>query len=249
MLIRIIFCILVAAIAGCANQSENQKAETLSSLGDVYARSNHFVEAENYYSKAQDIEPDKLNLRMKIADAQVQQGKYIEAIHSYRQIISLDPKNDNARYSLARVSMLRGDMNTAYIQYSYLLQQNRKNTRALNGMGVLLDNLSKNHLAQSCYRKGLSYTSQDAALQNNLGVSFALSGNLKEARYYLMLSLRDMSHSRQKENLKLINGYFAKIKDPVLRKKQLDDMLLVKSGVATPALVNKTMSAARKWCV
>ena len=248
-MLRLVILFLFIAVNSCTTTPPATQSPTMyAGLGDMYAQANHFAEAENYYAKAHILEPNKVDISFKLADTQIQQDKFDRATETYQQVLSANPENHKARYRLARVQMLRGELVAALSQYQLLLKVNKQDPQALNGLGVLLDNLSQFSFAKSCYQHGLMHAAKDYALLNNLGVSYALSGNLVQAKLLLDQSGNQAVTSRPKDNLILINHYFAKIKDPTERQHLLKKSLLLKNVSSTQDLVNHAIFAAKQWC-
>lgn len=235
-------------LTACTNTPIDKNKDTVSSLGDVFAQSGRMADAEVYYAKAHALAPEQPSLLFKLADTQVQQGKLDEAANSYKQIMKYQPANQKARFRFARVSMLKGDLLTAYDQYRELLAKDQQNYHALNGLGVLLDNLHKSNLAQTCYQRALKYSKDDYSILNNLGLSYALSGNLEKARRYLSLSTQYSTTSRPKNNIDLINSTYQKIRNPSVRQQKLSTLLLVKSLKTDPLLAVQAVSLAQSKC-
>ena len=244
------FILMVSILlSGCANHTtKDEQADTFANLGNVYAQSGRLSEAEEYFQKAHVSNPNKNDVLLKLASVQVQSGKYGEAKQAYSKILSSDSNNHDARYRMASVQIMLGDVDGALDQYQTLLAADNKDFYAFNGLGVILDNISKYKLAQACYLTGLKYAPQNHAIKNNLGISYALSGDIGQARYYLPLSIQLTSSERPKENLKLINQYYADIKNPANRQKMLADQFLIKSIVVNSSLVNNAVAVAKKWC-
>ena len=245
---KIIVFLICMSLIGCATQNtqEKEKVNMYLSLGDVYQEANRFSEAENYYKKAYTLEPQNTHVMTKLADTFVNQGKLEDAALTYKQILIVSPQN-RVRYKLAAVSLSRGDAYTALNEYGKTLKINPHDDHALNGLGVLLDNISQYKLAEVCYKKGLRYAPHTSSLLNNLGISYALSGELDRAKHYLLLSRQYSSESRLQYNYDFIIQA-EKIKDLSERKKKLMEAFLLKKKTVNTSIVNSILSLTNKYC-
>jgi Flp pilus assembly protein TadD len=241
----VLICLFLSA---CANNQAKRQTQAVSSIGDVFAKNGRLAEAEMYYAKAHALAPEQPQLLNKLANSQVQQGKLAEAKSSYQQLIKQNPKNKEARYRLASVAMSLGDGTLALTQYKTLLKNNKRDAKALNGLGVLLDNVHKNKFAQACYKRGLIYSPQNYSLLNNIGLSYALAGNVKEARRYLNKSTQKTTIERPKNNIKLVNEYYKKFKKSKVRVAKLNKDLLLDKLRPNKRLANEAISLALSTC-
>lgn len=246
----ILIFLLSLALISCAATRQSRQVEALSSVGDFYAENNRPAEAENYYEKASSLDPKRVDLVLKLADVKAQQGQVNQAINLYKKASTMEPHNRKTKYRLARTWLSNGDLNNALKEYQSLLMVNKKDYKALNGLGVLLDNLAQYPRAQACYRQGLLYAPQDLAMLNNVGVSYALSGEVSKARHFLSIA-REQSNgiSRPKENLSLVNQYYLTEKNPWERQKTLRQVFLLKKTETNRELIKKSLAISEHWCI
>src|SRR3990167_5391413 len=247
--LRLIYLVWLVFLTNCASNTVNQSPSMHTKIGDMYAQANHFSEAEDYYQKAQAYEPNKKSdVMLKLAEAQTQQGKFVQAIQTYHRILLKEPHHHDARYRLARVYLVTGELEAALSQYQLLLQTNKEDYQALNGLGVLLDNLSQSSLAQVCYSDGLKYAPHDYSLLNNLGISYSMSGKFTQANLLFDQATKQSITTRPKENQELVMRYYEKFKDPVIRQQALKKSLLLKNITVSTSLINSATDIAKKWC-
>ncbi len=242
--------VLSLMLVACATSNNRPEPKNMyAGLGDVYAQANHFAEAENYYEKAHSADPNKTDVMLKLAGVQTQQGKFNQAGQTYQDILVKEPQNRIARYRLARVQMSNGELSLALTSYQQLLEADKKDYQAFNGLGVLLDNLAQSQLARQCYQQGLGFSPNDYALANNLGVSYAISGELSKSKMYFSKASGQSITTRPKDNIILVDHYYEKFKDPLLRQAALKKALLIQTQDVLPkTLIAEAKDAAKKWC-
>jgi tetratricopeptide (TPR) repeat protein len=82
---------------------------------------------------------------------------------------------------LAAALISMGQPAMAERQLEVVLRSDAKDFRALNAMGVALDMQGRHAEAQARYRQGIELAPEYLALRSNIGLSFAISGQVQEA--------------------------------------------------------------------
>ncbi len=92
-------------------------------------------------------------------------------------------------------------------QFRAAIAANPKDTRAINGLGVALDQTGDHDAAQQAYKDGLEIAPDHSGLQNNLAFSMLLSGDLADAvARFEQIARQPQATARSRQNLALAYG-------------------------------------------
>ncbi|MBV8972724.1 MAG: hypothetical protein JO290_10580 [Sphingomonadaceae bacterium] len=103
------------------------------------------------------------------------------ALDQVRLIGAADPQADEDAYARGKRLLAADDATGALAAFREALSVAPDSVDAMNGIGVAYDRLGRGDLAQRFYRAGLARAPGSAALNNNLGYSLYLSGDLAGA--------------------------------------------------------------------
>lgn len=78
-----------------------QDVSSYLSLGDVYQKQGDYVNAINYYSKAQQLDPSNSSAIISVASVQTKQGNYNQALETYDSLLAQNPNNEVVHYDKA----------------------------------------------------------------------------------------------------------------------------------------------------
>lgn len=132
-------------------------ARTYSLLGDVCFFRQNLDESKKHFREAMKLEPDNIQVKMKLADIMMREKKYAEAVNIYNLLLDADEMADNHNF-LFKVAMMNtryGTMATAeglfhrlvnihpsgkyYFYYAIALSRNKKYRQAMQIMETALD--------------------------------------------------------------------------------------------------------------
>tara|TARA_R110001583_G_scaffold44966_2_gene142197 strand:- start:7803 stop:9701 length:1899 start_codon:yes stop_codon:yes gene_type:complete len=65
-------------------------------LGDTYYRHSNYVESENCFLKATDINPNNIIALQGLGNIKLVTGKYLDAINYYKKVLTIDPSNNSS---------------------------------------------------------------------------------------------------------------------------------------------------------
>ena len=121
------------------------------------------------------------------ADALIRRGTALstldrtnEAAASYASAIEIEPKDTKALLGLGRIRLLQ-DPAAAEALFAQVIVLDSHNAAALSNLGVARDLQGRHAAAQEAYRMALGVTPTSLAVQVNLGLSLALSGDTNGA--------------------------------------------------------------------
>jgi Flp pilus assembly protein TadD len=131
--------------------------------------------------RAHDLDPSNPLPLMILADNFQKVGENEKAIQSYRAILFNHPANAEVSYRLGKLQASLGRDAEAMETLVAGLEHSPKEPRLLNVIGVLKDQEGDHSTAQFYYRESLTEDPNNVSVENNLGLSLALSGQASEA--------------------------------------------------------------------
>lgn len=158
-----------------------------------------------YYVKALQFEPKNTQALERIAAIHEQNNKPELALKVYQDILKIDSSNAIANETLG-LNYLKNRLQQQAKQYLALaVSQDSSRWKAQNGLGVIADLNKQYDAAIGHYQKALANNPSNAILLNNIGYSYYLKGDEKNARNYFNQALSfDSQYQRAINNLALI---------------------------------------------
>ncbi len=142
-----------------------------------------------------------------IGNTLVEMGQVDEAVVAYNGALALDPRNPGALLGIAKAYLKTARPELAGQPLSVAYEETPNDPKLLQLMGVAQDFLGQHGEAQARYRRGLELAPGDSALNLNLALSLALTGNYDEAIARLSpIALAPMGTPRERQSLALIYG-------------------------------------------
>ncbi len=133
-------------------------------------------------------------------------GAYEQAAEAYRRAIDMKDAEAAARRGLGNALVALDRPALAIDQFTASLAR-AKDARTYNGLGVAYDMQDAHPHAQAMYRAGLALKPGDLALENNLGLSLAASGDYRDAIAVLAkAAAAPGAGPRERNNLALAYG-------------------------------------------
>ena len=147
-------------------------------------------------------DPRDVGALIRRGDALITLGRFNEAVASYNTAIQLEPRNGRAVVGLGRARLAQ-DPAAAEALFVQAAVLDPANAVALSDLGVARDMQGHHAAAQDAYRKALGAAPTSVAVQVNLGLSMALSGNAADAVRMLQPLAGANAAPRVRENLAL----------------------------------------------
>jgi Flp pilus assembly protein TadD len=200
-------------LAGCAAQgnsstapTEEVNADSIMRIADSTRQSGNLGQAANLYLRAAQMYPKDVKPLVALGGIYGQMNLPAQASEAWQAALALDPKNDTALRGLANAQIQNGDANGA-IRNLRAAQAIKPDWRNDNSLGVAYDMLGDRANAQAAYRDGLVLAPDNLQLNNNLGLSQALSGDFAHALPLLEATARNPAATpRMRQNLALAYG-------------------------------------------
>ena len=183
----------VLLLAGCiaADPAGRHKADasptpvldrnTLVRIADRMREQGDLPMAAEFYQHA--IAEDESNVAAYygLATLQTAVGAHEEAGRAYREALRYDAGNPDILRDYAKSLLSRAQYGAAILQYRNALAERPHDGKALNGLGVALDQLGEHAEAQKQYRAALAQDPDDMTALNNLGMSLIMAGDYAAA--------------------------------------------------------------------
>lgn len=206
--LALLVCVLVSACAG--TQSPKASApisyDAFMRLGNDTRKAGDLVSAAQFYTRAHEMEPAKIEPLLDLGQIYTQAGMPKDAANAYEEALKIDDKNPEALRGLANLQLQTGDPASAATNLRLALAQ-QPDWRTQNSLGVADDMLGDRAGAQAAYSAGLALSPGNLQLMNNLGLSLVLGGDFARGFPILEQAAKDPAATpRMRLNLALAYG-------------------------------------------
>jgi Flp pilus assembly protein TadD len=164
-----------------ADQPMNS-AEEYERLGDINLQRDDITAAFLNYTKALQLEPERLSASYKTGRLFLYRGMTEDAKREFEKILKKDPKNVYAHEGMGRAFLLENNNEKATEYFVKALKINDHLWEVHDLLGIAYDRQKKSALAVEQYRMALSLKPDATAVYNNLGVSYYLLGEYEKAK-------------------------------------------------------------------
>jgi Flp pilus assembly protein TadD len=206
--IAILFALASAtALAGC-----KQSTSSLDSSGDLSTASTSVpvsYEATAELSKKWEADPKNVSKGLAYANALESIGQSKKQLEVYRKLVALNPANTKLASLYGRKLVSIGRTNEAVPVLERAAQSGDADWRTYSALGSAYDQQGLYQKARAEYQKALALDPQNLSVQNNMGMSYALEGDLKQAETTLRQAdaiPRSKTEPRIRQNLALVVG-------------------------------------------
>jgi Flp pilus assembly protein TadD len=211
----IVSAIAVAA-AGCQT---THPADTTGSLAPAPAERSdadlrHDVEV---YGQLYRADPTKVDVALRYAQALRGSGQRAQAVAVLQQISIQNPKNKAVLGEYGRALAESGEYEQALEIFDRSHSPDQPDWHILSAQGAVLDQMGRHQEAQRYYLTALKMAPDEPSVLSNLGLSYALSKDLKNAEATLRRAAAQRPvDQRVRQNLALVvglQGRFAEAED------------------------------------
>jgi len=157
-------------------------ADDCESLGDLNLQKGDITAAFVNYSRALQLEPNRLSASYKMGRLFLLKGMTAEARGEFEKIIKKDPKNALAHEAMGRTYLRDNNSEKAIEYFTKALDLNERLWEAYNLLGIAYDRQKKFDRAIYHYRAAITIKPDVGAVYNNLGVSYYMSGEYDKAK-------------------------------------------------------------------
>jgi tetratricopeptide (TPR) repeat protein len=131
--------LLLLATLGCTRYVRiDDLAEEYYNLGNAFYDLEEYEEAERYYLRALELDPEFERAGFNLARALADQERYAESLELLQELLLLDPDNLQVPEAIAYVEYRRGNIDAAIGGYERVLDASPFRRDALYNLGVLL---------------------------------------------------------------------------------------------------------------
>ena len=160
-------------------------------------------------------------------------GQSGQSVAVLQQALSSYPKDMDIKVSYAKALSADGKFTQALTIINQTIMPDRPDWNALLVKGAILDQMGQNQAARQLYRQALAVSPNQASLEANLGLSYAMTNELAQAEQHLLRAVSMPRASSQiKQNLALIYGLQGKFDKARAIYSQLLPPEQVKSNMA-----------------
>jgi Flp pilus assembly protein TadD len=169
-------------IAGCSGHHDGQLSTGAPGLdvADVALANGAPDTALHIAQQALAANPRSVPAMVRVAQAQAALGQRDQAERGFRQALTLAPADPGASLGLGRL-LLANDPAAAADILLRLTTRDPRNVAVLIDLGIARDLLGRHAEAQRSYRLALTVDPGRQAAEINLGLSLALSGDVRQA--------------------------------------------------------------------
>jgi Flp pilus assembly protein TadD len=227
--------LLVLMVAACAGQSPRLAAggDKSISIGEAAMDAGMPEVALRLAAEELGRNPRNAAALAQQGDAYRTLGRATAAEASYARALGIDPDNTRARIGQAML-LLRTDPARAEASLAHVVAQGPREVTgqvtgqvtALIGLGIARDLLGRHAQAQAAYRQALALSPDNRAVQADLGLSLALSGDGTGAVAILRpLAAEPQAGRRVKDNLAVALAAAGRTDEArsILRQEMSDD--------------------------
>lgn len=134
-------------------------------------------------------------------------GQNDQAIAVLEAAIARTPKDRDLRIAYAKALTAAGRLDQALTVLDDTIQADQPDWNALSVKGAVLDQMGRNQEARALYSQALLMAPNEASLEANLGLSYAMTNELGPAEKHLRraVSMRG-ANSKIRQNLALVVG-------------------------------------------
>jgi len=144
-------------------------------------QSNDYVNAEQAFRKAVELDPKNVYGYNGLGIALANQGKLDEAIACYNEALRLDPDHAESHSNLGAALTTQGRLDEAVAHYAEAVRLKPKYVEAHTGMGTALAMQGKLDEAVGHHREAVRLRPGFASAHYNLAVALAMQGKIEEA--------------------------------------------------------------------
>jgi diamine N-acetyltransferase len=232
-----------AAMKCCeqALAAEPEHPEALYFLGVLHAQGKAYGQAEDYFSRAIRVNPQRAEFYGNYANALLEQGKLEQAIDQGKQSIALNPRHYQSQNILGNAYLLLGEYAQAAAHFRITLQLNPGYAAAHNKLGETLQRQQQLPEAIHCFQQALSVQANYPEALYNLGQALQENGQIAAAHgcYQQLLRLQPDDVTAQRRAREVDSLWLEPLvgQQLMLRRFQVDDAAFLSRCYANDAFM------------
>jgi Flp pilus assembly protein TadD len=194
------------ALGGCAKSTSATDPTMTASIAKPVTQED-FSQAAAYWGKRYDANNNDRDAVLNYAAALQRLGQPDQAAAVLGKAV-IDFKGDRAiTAALGKAQAASGDLASALITIRHAEDPANPDWKLMSAEGAILDQMNRNDEARGLYAKALELAPGDPTVLSNYGMSFVLTGDLKQAEKLLRQAIASPgADSRVRQNLALVVG-------------------------------------------
>ena len=202
--------LLALALAGCSTTGKDKMttgsipatAKPIDSMN-----STDLAQATATFGKAYDANPRDRDAGINYANALRISGRNDQALAVMQQVAIANPSDRSVLAAYGKAQAAAGQLDQALSTIDRAQLPDRPDWRLVSAEGAILDQLGRSADARAKYRDALVLAPNEPTILSNLGMSYVLTGDLKNAENYLRSAVAQPGvDSRVRQNLALVVG-------------------------------------------
>jgi tetratricopeptide (TPR) repeat protein len=209
------------------HQKKGNKSEVIRlslSLARLFTELGMGDQSISLLNRAQDNDPDNLNIGLEIAEMYISNGQISEgllhyrlmaekffkkgdvekAAEAYRRIKRIHPDDSDILYTLGSIYLSMNKLNEAEAEFRAILRHNLGNTDALTALGNVCQLKGQFRDSVLAFNKILSINPHDVYAKEKLGELFQAQGSIGESvKHYLMAAQSYQMSGQEERAIKL----------------------------------------------
>jgi Flp pilus assembly protein TadD len=248
-LIPIFSVIIIAqAVSGCILNSKSQD-NTLSGDGSLVTGSlgseGALLQKSNEWAAKWQKNPTDTGIAIKYAGSLRDLGSTRKAVQVLQQASLTSPNNQAVIAEYGKALSNNGQLEQALLNLNRAQTLGSPDWRIYSAQGITLDKMAQYSKARQYYKSALNLSPNQAIVLNNIGLSYALDGNLKNAETYLRRAAAAKgSQPKIQRNLALVLGLSGKFSQSA---KTSNKVLSAEDTSVNIAYLKNMLSAPGTW--
>ena len=164
------------------NDAQNLTIKEAFDLAVQYHQNNNLQDAQNYYNKVLELDPNYVNAHNNLGAIFQKLGDPQKAKEYFEKVIKINPNYVSAHNNLGNIFQKLGDLQKAKDCYDKAIELNPNYTDAYYNQGNTYKELGEYQKAKEYFEKVIKINPNYTAAHNNLGVIFQKLGDLQKAK-------------------------------------------------------------------
>ncbi len=240
--------IIAQAVSGCSLNSKSQ-GNNFSANGNLVtgtAGSNSsLLQQSNGWAAKWQKNPADANIAIKYASSLRALGSTKKAVQVLQQASLKSPNNQAVIAEYGKALANDGQLKQALLNLNRAQTLGNPDWRIYSAQGITLDKMARYSQARRYYKSALNLSPDQAIVLNNIGLSYALAGDLKNAETYLRRATAAKgSQPKIQRNLALVLGLSGKFSQSA---KASNRVLSSEDTSVNIAYLKNMLSAPGTW--
>ena len=199
LLAGVALALVLTACSPRGNSTQNRRPD-IGSLADV-------VQASQYWSERFNANPGDEKAAYAYSRALAAQDQRAQTVAVLQKAVLANGSSNFLKGELGKAMAANGQFTEALSVLAQAHSPDRPDWRLLSAQGAIYDQIGRADTAREHYQSALLIAPGEASVLSNLGLSYALSGDLNAAETYLrQATATGKSDERARQNLALVIG-------------------------------------------